>query len=331
MFVMSIKNLAVGFLVIAAMVYSCNKSALNQPPLGNIQQADMENKAGVEGLLIGTYAVLDGYGTIAGFIDYGRAGSNWLFGSICGSEAYKGSTLDDQETTMNPIELFKTTAYNTFMEQKWTSLYDGISRANEVLRIMRKAKDMSADDTVEVRAESLFLRAFYHFEAKKMWNNIQMVDENVSYENGNYHVANDTSWSLIENDLKYAADHLPAKQSAPGRANKYAAEAYLAKAYLFEHKFGAAGTLLTDIITNGVNASGTPYALEKKYHDCFDPDVKNGPESVFAAQMDVNDGSGGSNGTIGDQITYTVLGYGFFLPSQYLVNHFKTDAINRTA
>jgi starch-binding outer membrane protein, SusD/RagB family len=323
---MKYKKIFVDFFVIAAIIYSCNKSALNQPPLGNIQQTDMENKAGVQSLLIGTYAVLDGYGTIAGLIDYGRATSKWLFGSICGSEAYKGSGIGDQENTMNPIEAFQTTPYNEFMEQKWSSLYDGISRANEVLRIMRKAKDMSADDTVEVRAESLFLRAFYHFEAKKMWNRIQMVNENISYEAGNYQVVNDTSWSLIESDLQYAADHLPAKQSAPGRVNKYAAEAYLAKAYLFEHKFADAGPLLTDIITNGVNSSGTPYSLNKKYRDNFDPSLKNGPESVFAAQMDVNDGSGGSNGSIGDQITYTLIGYGFFLPSQYLVNHFKTDA-----
>jgi starch-binding outer membrane protein, SusD/RagB family len=322
---MKYRNILIVFFVIAGIIYSCNKSKLNQPPLGNIQQADMENKSGVESLLIGTYAVLDGYGTVAGLIDYGRTTSNWLFGSICGSEAYKGSTIDDQENTMNPIELFQTTPFNEFMEQKWTSLYDGISRANEVLRIMRKAKDMSAEDTVEVRAESLFLRAFYHFEAKKMWNRIQIVDENISYEAGNYQVANDTSWSLIENDLQYAASHLPAVQSAPGRVNKYAAEAYLAKAYLFEHKFADAGPLLTDIISNGVNSSGKPYSLNKKYRDNFDPSLKNGSECVFSAQMDVNDGSGGSNGTVGDQITYTVLGYGFFLPSQYLVNHFKTD------
>jgi hypothetical protein len=323
---MKYKYIFAGFFLLVGIVYSCNKSKLNEPPLGNIQQSDMENKTGVQSLLIGTYAVLDGYGTVASLLDYGRPTSNWLFGSICGSEAYKGSTLEDQEFTMNPIEAFQTTPYNTFMEQKWTSLYDGISRANEVLRIMRQAKDMTTDDTVEVRAETVFLRAFYHFEAKKMWNRIQMVDENITYEAGNYKVANDTSWSLIETDLMYAANHLPAIQSAPGRVNKYAAEAYLAKAYLFEHKFADAGPLLTDIINNGVNASGTAYALNKNYRDNFDPSVKNGAESVFAIQEDVNDGSNGSNGTVGDQLTYTVLGYGFFLPSQYLVNHFKTDA-----
>src|ERR1700681_4045217 len=98
---MKYKNIFVGLFVIAAIIYSCNKSALNQPPLGKIQKTDMENKAGVEGLLIGTYAVLDGYATTAVLNDYGRSTSNWLYGSICGSEAYKGSTLNDQENTMN--------------------------------------------------------------------------------------------------------------------------------------------------------------------------------------------------------------------------------------
>ncbi len=51
---------------------------------------------------------------------------------------------------------------------------------------MRKVSALTAADTIEFRAEALFLRAFYHFEAKKMWNNIPFVDENITYEAGNY-------------------------------------------------------------------------------------------------------------------------------------------------
>ena len=116
-------------------------------------------------------------------------------------------------------------------------MYEGVQRANSVLRTMRNAKDMSTDDTVEVRSEALFLRAFYHFEAKKMWNSIPFVDESVTYDDGNYHITNDSTWSPIENDFIYAENNLASTQNSVGRVNKYAAKAFLSKVYIFEHKY----------------------------------------------------------------------------------------------
>ena len=74
---------------------------------------------------------------------------------------------------------------------------------------MKKAKDISADDQKRIAAEARFLRAHYHFEAKKMWNKVPYIDETITYGNGNYHVSNDKDiWPDIENDLKYAMDNL---------------------------------------------------------------------------------------------------------------------------
>ena len=85
--------------------------------------------------------------------------------------------------------------------------------------------------------------------------------------------------------------------------------------------------MLQDLITNGVTALGTPYALLKKFQENFNPETKNSAESVFAVQNSVNDGSGGWNGNLGDLNNFPWnIGYGFFQPSQWLVNHFKTNA-----
>jgi hypothetical protein len=312
----------------------CNKNKLNEPGLGLLDQTAIANKNGVEGLLIGAYSLLDGES--GSNINEGSAASNWIYGSICGSEAYKGgsATSDDQQD-ISLLELFDANPYSANLGEKWTAVYDGIARANDVLRIMRIATDMNQADTIEVSAEARFLRAFYHFEAKKIWNRIPFIDETVTVEAGNYHVPNDTSWSRIENDLVYAMDNLPnGLQSAPGRVNKYAAEAFLAKVFMFEHKYLQALPLLQEIVAVGQTSAGAKYSLLKNYHDNFDPKSKNGPESVFAAQMSVNDGgtsSGdGSNGNLGDFLNFPVNiphGYGYFQPSQYLVNHFKTDPV----
>ena len=54
-------------------------------------------------------------------------------------------------------------------------------------------------------------------------------------------------------------------------------------------------------------------------------------QSIFSVQVSVNDGSGGLNGNSGDVLNFPFIPgqndcCGFFSPSQYLVNHFKTDS-----
>ncbi len=96
---------------------------------------------------------------------------------------------------------------------------------------------------------------------------------------------------------------LPKTQSDVGRANYYAAEALLAKTYMFDHNYTAALPLLTDLINNGTTAKGTKYGLGA-FEDNFDPAKRNGPEAVFQVQMTANDGSGGQNGDEGEVLNF---------------------------
>ena len=314
----------------AVIISSCYKNKLNQPVPGLLSEQQLANKVGVDGLLIGAYSMLDGFSatSIPASGPWSTAASNWIYGSICGSEAYKGGP---DQPEIGYIETFIANASNGYFNDKWAAVYEGVQRANSVLRLMRQAKDMSTKDTIEVKAEALFLRAHYHFEAKKMWNKIPFVDETVTYDAGNYHIVNDTAWSHIEKDLIYAMNNLPPTQAAVGRVNKYTAEALLAKAYMFEHKYPQAKPLLYDLITNGKTSTGLAYALNDLYSDNFNIATKNSAESVFAYQSSVNDGAGGTNGDNGDLLNYPEGGEagccGFFQPSQYLVNHFKTDSV----
>ena len=314
------------FLLAGVILFSCSKNSLDLPPLGQLDATAVTNKKGVMALLIGAYSLLDGVGSPNADPDnpWESAGSNWLYGSVTGSEAHKGSDQADHHE-LEPIERFNLTAYDPSILSRWGALYDGAQRCNDVLRTMRKVSGLTQADTIEFRAEALFLRAHYHFEAKKMWNHIPFVDENITYEAGNYKLANEADvWPLIEEDLKYSVAHLPDKQDQNGRVNHYAAEALLAKAYLFQQKFDSAKILLDEIITSGKYKLG-------KYAENFDASTKNNEESVFAAQSSVNDGAHGSNANTGDQLNQPYGGLsgccGFFQPSQYMVNHFKTDSV----
>jgi len=308
---------------IAMVFYACKKSFLDKAPLGVLDPAALANKNGVNGLLIGAYALLDGFGGAGG--GWASAGSNWVYGCVAGTESHKGSSAGDQPDIV-PIETFHPTATNGFFEQKWQMVYDGVSRCNDVIRIAALAKDISPIELAQILGQARALRAWYHMEAKKMWNKIPFVDETITYGANNYLVGNVADvWPLIEADLVYAVANLPATFPQLGRINKYSAEAILAKAYMFEKKFAAAKPLLTDIINSG------NYGLVK-YHQNFDIINKNSKESLFAAQCSVNDNAGGNNGNWGDVLNFPYGGSpgtccGFNQPTQWFVDHFRTDAV----
>ena len=110
--------------------------------------------------------------------------------------------------------------------------------------------------------------------------------------------------------------------------------AFLAKAYMYQHQYDSALTLLQQVIANGTTALGTPYSLDPIYESNFNPAQKNSPESVFACQASVNDGSAtannGGNGDTGDELNFPYNNgpgcCGFNNPSWNLVQAYKTDA-----
>ena len=62
-------------------------------------------------------------------------------------------------------------------------MYDGVQRANDVIRTMRLATDIAPADTTDFKAEALFLRAFFHFELRKIFWYPPFVDESITVSN----------------------------------------------------------------------------------------------------------------------------------------------------
>lgn len=320
-----------GCLTMLLLVTSCNETFLERNALGSVQETTLANKAGVEGVLVGAYSLLDGQGGPNGdAFNLAMAIHNWTFGSVASDEAHKGSELGDQPDQAS-IENYTSIPTNFYFNDKWRVIYAGVQRANDVLRLLAKVTDgsITPDQAKQIRAEAQFLRAVYHLEATKLWRNVPYVDETVSFTNGNYVVANPGPiWDKIEADFKLAAADLTPTKPEAGRANSWAAKAFLAKVYLFQRKFAEAKPLLADLIANGVTANGLKYGLVN-FADNFNPSKKNGPESIFAVQMSVNDGAGGQNGNYGLVLAMPNGGptgcCSFFQPSFDLVNSYRTN------
>jgi len=325
----------IGFLV----VYACSKSfTAGGYPAGTINPSTLSNKLGIRGLLIGAYSMLDGIGGAGGSQGpWANAGSNWVYGSVCADDSHKGSDPGDQPAIVGLMTWVMDPA-NLYLDDVWSARYDGVQRANDVLRTLPTVTDMTDEEKTVATAESRFLRGHYHFELKKIFGNIPYIDETVSYSNGNWRVPNTTdAWPMIEADFEFAYNNLPETQAEPGRANKWAAAAYLAKAYVFEHKWSEALALLHTINTSGKNAIGQKYALLKNFSDNFNPAKNhlvaggNETELVFAAVSTVNDGSGANNANPGDVLNFPYGGgpgtcCGFNQPSWALANAYIVGA-----
>lgn len=136
-------------------------------------------------------------------------------------------------------------------------------------------------------------------------------------------------WPNIEADFQFAFDNLPGSQADFGRANKWAAGAYLGKAYLYQHKYAEASSIFTEVIGSGTNSGGEPYKLVAKFRDNFDAATENNSETVFDVQMVANDGTSSiANSNQGGMLNFPYNSpfrcCGFFQPTQDLVNSFKT-------
>ena len=319
----NIRIVLILFILITGVFIACKKSFFDTPPLGSTSGALLNNKAGVDKLLIGAYSLLDQIGYANPYAtDWKSDVSNWFYGDIAAGDAYKGD-LDGDQQDLNAFETFKLNSTNIFLTYKWQALYDGASRCNDVLRAVVAANDMTDGEKAIAAAQARGLRGHYYLELKKIWNRIPFVDENATETR----LPNDKDiWPDIENDFKYAADNLPETFPQVGRINKWAAKAYLAKVYMFQRKYSDAKPVLDDIINNGKTTNGTKYGLEDCFRNAFDVEHENGKESVFAVQMAVsknieNDYNGSWFWALND---YSCCH--FFRPSRNLANAYRTDA-----
>lgn len=319
--------------VIVFAVTACKKSFLDQSTTGQLTEAEAQSKKGAQQFLTSSYAAIRGTGWEGG-------ASNWVYGSIVGGEANKGSDAGDQAEIV-PIQQYVPSPTNNYFNVKWRALYEGIARTNSTIRIANNLTDadITTAEKDQILAEARFLRGFFHFEAKKMWDKIPFVDESITYEEGNFRVSNsEDAWPKIEADLQFARTTLTETKSEIGRINKWGADAFYAKALLYQHKYTEALTIFTDVINNGKTTGGVSYALAPLFHDNFNAETEDASEvraeSVFAYEASINDGSGGNNANYDNILNfpYDESGgapggcCGFFQPSFEFVNSFRTTA-----
>ena len=320
----NLKTLFVASFAIFALTVACDDEFLTKEPQAALSGPALNNAAGVEGKLISAYSTLSGYGMDGGGTWYYSTWA-WIFGSISSDDALKGTDAGDQPEH-SFIETYDFNTFNVHNRDKWRSGYWGAARANDVIQSAEAAEDISATRKAEIIGEAKFIRGWQHFEMQKMYRTPKYVgSENFSLDDLDASKVPNTGkiWAQIEQDFADAAAALPATQGQVGRASKWAAKAYLAKAKIYQSDWSGAEPILMDIINNG------PFELVDNFEDNYLVATRNNKESIFEIQYAVSSAdTNASNAEIGLAHPYIAPWgcCGFLQAPQDLVDFFQTDA-----
>ena len=279
---------------------------LEVKPQGSLDENTLANQNGVEGALIATYRALSWNNGVGGA--WGNASaSNWVWGSVLSDDAYKGSEATDQPN-ITDLELYNWTTgqADSYLNDKWRGMYEGVNRANATIDLLNSVRanspgEIGDDDANSIQGEALFMRAHFHFELWKMW-------ENVAYYTEEHDTFNKTNVGVdvisnILSDLDEAISLLPEtpRNGQAGRVTAWTAKAYKGKVQMFNEDFAGAASTLRDVRNNG------PFELEESYDRVWTgfSQFFNGPETILAFQASSNDGEpNGNNANYGTRLNF---------------------------
>jgi hypothetical protein len=307
---------------------SCKKDFLVVKPAGSLDVGLLSNPNGIEALLVGAYSLLRGSNSQFG---WEAASTNWVYGSIRGLEANKGTDSGDQPD-INPIQTYTETSTNPYLNVKWREVYEAIARCNSIILISGQAlaaSKITQDQATSYTKQAKTLRGWYHFEAWRMWEKVPYMDEKT-----------DPALATNSEDIrtKIIADltegtTLPEDMGAIGKFNATVSKVLLGKAMMQMNKDYAGALPILLQAKAGKKADNSAIGLADTYGEIFDIEKRNGIEAIYTVQYSVNDGSGGANAGNGEVLNFPYKGggspggcCGFFNPTQEFVNSFRTVA-----
>ena len=341
----SIKNTFVACLLcgsIVAALTSCSDFLDEQVPQATLTQDEVKNPEYIDNVLISAYAGL------LSIEDMNSSFSLWNYDTRSDDAYVGGSDFSDGE----PFHILEKSSgimttdwpYNDI----WNRFYKYLSRISLSLDMLAVADQENT--TIQQRtAEMKFLRAYGHFQLKRLFKKIPFVNklnmEEEDYNNlSNTEYTNDEGWQQIINDLEDAYAVLPVEQIEKGRPTKAACAAFLAKVYLYKayRQDDANSNQVTGIneadlqkVIEYTNPSiYTGYGLENDLHNNFRPEeqYENGKESLWAIQYSRNDGTVYGNLNFSYRLIVPCIpkvhdsGCDFYKPSINLVNAYRTTS-----
>lgn len=188
------------------------------------------------------------------------------------------------------LEVGTYTANEDFLVQNWRDTWEGVNRANTVIKNV-SGMEMDSGVKESILGEAYFLRALYYFHLVDFFGSIPIYDESwdVSEKFMSMLLPRNTAeecWNFIKDDCTRAIKMLPLSwdSSNYGRATRGSAYALRGKAHLYCREWKAAISDFEEIVYDITSDYG--YALYHDYNALFQTagPIPDNHEEVFAIQ-----------------------------------------------
>jgi hypothetical protein len=326
----------------SVILASCKKSFLEVDPQGQVTEVlALTDPDAASKLVGGVYNSL-----YFGGFDKTTVGFLWqLTNDIASDDADKGSTPGDFNSGgMGDIDNFIHTPNSFIFNNIWSGYYNGIASANKAIDILNKST-IDAATKSRLTGEARFIRGLYYFNLVRFFGGVPKIARVPLPDEGNSDEFNTRAsvadiYTQIFEDFQYAVDNLPLKgdpATQTGRANKGAAQAFLAKAYMYRGNWAKVLELTNAVITSNRYSLVNDYNLVFREKAVGGQGGNNNSESIFEVQTGINIGENavsplfsngqGPRGRGG----WNDLGFGFNTPTADLASIYEVGDTRRGA
>jgi hypothetical protein len=216
--------------LVVALLSGCKNSFLDTAPLVEKTNTDFyKTPADMDQALTAAYVTMVSVpdGSILNSYPF-------VISELMSDERFGGG--GDNDLDPRAICDFKITGSDMF-EGAWIRYYRGIFRCNMILENIDKPKWSGPADKGNVEGQARFLRGLFYFDMARMWGEVPLILE--TKQQNLPKAPADQLYAQIATDLKSAIEAFPAvpysssQYANLGRANRWIAEALMARVFLF--------------------------------------------------------------------------------------------------
>jgi len=216
----------------ATVFTSCNDMLDTDPRVTELTAATFPGKpADVEALNAATYSIMN---TLGGGDEGGILDNPFYWWSLMSDDCYGSGGL--QDNVAKSLHHFTTASANQY-EQDFILLYGGISRANNQIETIDNVPwtDAQKAQRDQLLGEGYFMRGLYTMWLTQLYGDVPLITSTVITEEMKEQVsAEDVIYPQILSDFTSAKNLMKAERAnGSGHADKYAAESFMARAWMF--------------------------------------------------------------------------------------------------
>ena len=228
--------LSLAVLSAATLFTACNDNLDTDPRVTELTAATFPGKpADVEALNAATYSIMN---TLGGGDQSGILNNPFYWWCLMSDDCYGSGGL--QDNVAKSLHHFTTASSNQY-EQDFILLYGGISRANNQIETIDNVSWAGGKDNAQRKqllGEGFFMRGFYTLLLTQMYGDVPLITSTNITDDMQQEVSADSLiYPQIIADFTSGMNLMNVASgygiNGDGHANKYAAEAFLARAYMF--------------------------------------------------------------------------------------------------